>query len=88
MKDRCIRCHTILTSEDKYHYSISCHQCEEDIWHGKYRENVPFRCAGRYVSYQLRWLRNVAAHIGSLLLRGVRRFLDAYRSGVRHDRRR
>lgn len=88
MPERCHRCHTILTSEDKHYHGISCHNCEEDAWYAEHFDYFPIRCAGRFVSYQLRWLRNVAGHCGSLLLRGVRRLLYAHRSGVRHDRRR
>jgi len=28
MNDRCCQCHTILTSEDKYHYGANCESCE------------------------------------------------------------
>lgn len=76
-RERCHRCHTILTSEDRYHYSISCEVCNEDYWYAEHFDYFPIRCAGRYIRYQLRWLSNVAHHGGSLLLRCVRRFMGA-----------
>lgn len=30
MRERCHRCHTILTSEDKHWYGVSCDECEQD----------------------------------------------------------
>lgn len=78
--ERCHRCHIILTSEDKYHYSISCHACEEDYWYAEHFDYFPLRCARRFARYQLRWLWSVTGHLGSLLLRGVRRLLGRNRS--------
>lgn len=79
-RERCHHCYTILTSEDKHWYSISCHACEEDYWYAEHFDYFPLRCARRYARYQLRWLWNVAGHLGSLLLRGVRRLLGRNRS--------
>lgn len=79
MKERCHRCHTILTSEDKHWYSISCHACEEDYWYAEHFDYFPLRCARRYARYQLRWLRfGIAAGLG-ICLRPLLRRRDARR---------
>lgn len=88
MRERCHRCHTILTSEDKHFHGISCHTCEEDAWYAEHFEYVPLHTIWRYVRYQVRWLSCVAHHGGSLLLHGVRRCMGRSRSHFRHDRRR
>lgn len=80
MRERCCRCHITLTSEDKYHYSISCEQCNEDYQHAGYFDYYPIRCAWRYIRYQVRWMFSMAHHGGSLLLRGVHRIVGGKRS--------
>lgn len=71
LPDRCHRCHTILTSEDKHHYSISCEVCNEDYWYAEHFDYFPIRCAWRYIRYQLRWLRCATAAGLGVCLRKV-----------------
>lgn len=78
--ERCIRCHTILTSEDKHFHGISCHTCEEDSWYAEHFDYLPIHAILRYVRYQLRWLSCIAHHAGSLLLRALRRVMGRKRS--------
>lgn len=54
--EHCIRCHSILTSEDKHFLGISCHICEEDSWYAEHFHLVPNQAIWRYIRYQLRWL--------------------------------
>ena len=75
MRERCHRCYTILTSEDKHHYGISCEECEIDAW---YRERImqfPLHQSHRYALYQLRWVWHTPGAGRDLLLHGVRRLL-------------
>lgn len=87
MNERCCRCHSILTSEDRYHYGASCETCNEDYQHAEYFDYYPIRCICRYARYQVRWVFSMAHHGGSLLLRFVHRIVDRKRSELRHDRR-
>ena len=86
-KERCCRCHTILTSEDKYHFGANCETCNEDNQYAEYFDYYPIRCAWRYLRYQVRWLSSMAHNGGSLLLRGLRRVMGGKQSDLRHDRR-
>jgi hypothetical protein len=79
-RKRCCKCLTVLTSEDKHRFGVNCEICEEDTWYYEHFDYVPFNTIWRYARYQLRWLWNVAGHLGSLLLRGVRRILGRNRS--------
>ncbi len=80
IKERCCRCHTILTSEDKYHYGANCETCNEDYQYAEYFDYYPIRCAWRYIRYQVRWLSSMAHHGGSLLLCCLRRVMGRERS--------
>lgn len=84
---RCCRCHTILTSEDKYHHGISCWKCEEDLFYAEKFDYFPLICAWRYAGYQVRWLQCVTGHHMSLLLRGICRCVVTCQSGLKHHRR-
>lgn len=79
-RERCCRCHITLTSEDKYHYSISCEQCECDIeWESHERDN-PIKSAywrWRAICFCLRFLFCGAARVGGLLLHKLRNKPDA-----------
>lgn len=89
--ERCIRCHTILTSEDKYWYSISCEECQCDLEWEEHEKKLAIKSAywrWRAVCFGVRWLWNGSQAIGSICLQRVTRLLAASRSGVRHDRRR
>lgn len=90
MHDRCCRCHTILTSEDKYHYRASCESCECDIeWENHERDN-PIKSAywrWRAICFCLRWLWNSVAGYRSLRLWLMPRPVATGRSELRHDRR-
>jgi len=79
-KERCCRCHTILTSEDKYHYSISCEACECDIeWESHERDN-PIKSAywrWRAICFCVRFLFYGAARVSGVLLHKLRNKPDA-----------
>lgn len=79
MRERCHRCHTILTSEDKHFHSISCHTYEEDAWYAEHFEYVPLHAIWRYARYQVRWLRCAFAAGLGVCLRPLLRRLDARR---------
>lgn len=38
-RERCHRCHTILTSEDKHWYGVSCEECEQDYRYEEWERN-------------------------------------------------
>lgn len=86
--DRCIRCHTILTSEDKHFHGISCHTCEEDSWYAEHFDYLPIHAILRYVRYQLRWLWCASTAGLGISLRPVLRWLDGKReqSNARRER--
>lgn len=91
MKERCHRCHTILTSEDKHWYGVSCEECEQDYRYEEWERHWAVKSAywrWRAVFFGVRWLWNGSQAIGSICLQRVSRLLAASRSGVRHDRRR
>lgn len=78
-RKRCCSCNTVLTSEDKYRFGVSCEICEEDTWFYEHFDYVPFHTIWRYACYQLRWLRfSIAAGLG-VCLRPLLRRLDARR---------
>jgi len=87
-RERCHRCHTILTSEDKHFHGISCHTCEEDAWYAEHFEYVPLHAIWRYARYQVRWLRCATAAGLGICLRPLLRRLDARRQlqNARRDR--
>lgn len=89
MRERCCRCHITLTSEDKYHYSISCEACECDIeWENHERDN-PIKSAywrWRAICFCVRWLRGAPVSAGNLCMRYVRCRLDERRK-LQHVRR-
>ena len=87
-RDRCTRCHTILTSEDKHFHGISCHTCEEDTWYAEHFDYLPLHAIWRYVRYQLRWLWCASTAGLGICLRPVLRWLDGKReqSNARRER--
>ncbi len=90
-RERCHRCYTILTSEDKHWYGVSCEECEQDYRYEEWERNWAIKSAywrWRAVCFGVRWLWYGSQAIGSICLQRVSRLLAANRSGVRHDRRR
>ena len=80
MNDRCYRCHTILTSEDKYHYGANCNQCECDIEWENHERHDPIKSAywrWRAICYCLRVLRHYPGKLAGLLLHSLRGNADA-----------
>lgn len=91
MRERCHRCHTILTSEDKHHYSISCENCEVDSAYEEHEQHNPIKSAywrWRAICFGVRFLRHYPAKLGNVLLQRLRRPSAGSRSEFRHDRRR
>jgi hypothetical protein len=87
MRERCCRCHTILTSEDKYHYGANCETCNEDYLYAEHFEYYPIHATWRYAKYQMRWLWHTIGFGRSLCVRQLHRFMGRSRSELRHDRR-
>lgn len=90
-RERCHRCHTILTSEDKYWYSISCEECQCDLEWEEHERNLAIKSAywrWRAVCFGVRWLCGIAGAGRDLLLHKLRRQSGKRRSELRHDRRR
>lgn len=90
-RERCHRCHTILTSEDKHWYGVSCEECEQDYRYEEWERHRAVKSAywrWRAVCFGVRWLWNGSQAIGSICLQRMSRLLAANRSGVLHDRRR
>lgn len=90
-RERCHRCHSILTSEDKHWYGIECESCETDLKWEEYEQHNPIKSAHwrwRAICFGLRVLWNWPQAIGSVLLQRLRRPPDGKRSEFRHDRRR
>lgn len=82
MRERCHRCHTILTSEDKHWYSVACETCETDLKWEEYEQHNPIKSAywrWRAICFGLRWLRFGAAAGLGVCLRPMLRRLDARR---------
>ena len=90
-RERCHRCHTILTSEDKHHYSISCETCDCDMQWEEYEQHNPIKSAywrWRAICFGVRVLRHYPGRLRDLLLHRLRRPSTGSRSQFRHDRRR
>ena len=71
MRERCCRCHTILTSEDKYHYGANCENCEVDYRYEEAEKASPIKSAHwrwRAICFALRWLWCSVAGYRSLRL--------------------
>lgn len=78
-RKRCCSCSTVLTSEDKHRFGVSCEICEEDIWYYEHLDYLPIHAAWRYTCYQLRWLWHIAGYGRDICLRPLLRRLDARR---------
>lgn len=81
-RERCQRCHTILTSEDKHHYSISCETCDCDMQWEEYEQHNLIKSAywrWRAICFGVRWLRFGAAAGLGICLRPLLLLLDARR---------
>nr|DAL09294.1 MAG TPA_asm: TFIIB zinc-binding [Caudoviricetes sp.] len=90
MKERCCRCHTVLTSEDMYHYGQNCEACECDIEWENHELDNPIKSAywrWRAICFCLRWLWCSAVGYRSLRLWLMPRTVATGRSELRHDRR-
>lgn len=75
-RERCYRCHTILTSEDKHWYSVACETCETDLKWEEYEQHKPFKSrywCWRAICFGLRVLHHYPAKMGNVLLRRLRR---------------
>lgn len=75
-RERCHRCHTILTSEDKHWYSISCEECQCDLEWEEHERNLAIKSAywrWRAVCFGVRFLRGITGAGRDLLLRKLRR---------------
>lgn len=81
-RERCHRCHTILTSEDKHWYSVACETCETDLKWEEYEQHNPIKSAywlWRAICFGVRVLRfGTAAGLG-ICLRPLLRRLDGKR---------
>nr|DAI68109.1 MAG TPA: TFIIB zinc-binding [Caudoviricetes sp.] len=89
MKDRCHRCYTILTSEDKHHYGIACETCECDIKWEAHERDQPIKSAywrWRAMCFCVRILSGVAGAGRDILLQRMRN-RAARRSELSHARR-
>ena len=79
MKERCCRCHTCLTSEDKYHYGRSCEECEQDYLYEEAESNQLIKSPywkWRAICFALRFLCGVAGRGRDLLLHKLRNKSD------------
>lgn len=75
-RERCHRCHTILTSEDKHWYSVACEACETDFKWEEYEQHNPIKSAywrWRAICFGVRVLRHYPAKLGNVLLHRLRR---------------
>ncbi len=82
MRERCHRCHTILTSEDKHWYSVACETCETDLKWEEYEQHNPIKSAywrWRAICFGVRWLRCATAAGLGICMRLLLRRLDARR---------
>ncbi len=85
MKERCCRCHTVLTSEDKYHYGANCESCEVDYRYEEAERNQLIKSAHwrwRAFCFAVRYLWCGAGATRELLMRSLRRV----RGILRNDR--
>jgi len=90
MKERCHRCYTILTSEDKHHYGIACEACECDMKWEDHERDQPIKSAywrWRAICFCVRWVRFSAAGYRSLRLYLMPRPVAAARPKLQNDRR-
>ncbi len=91
MRERCHRCHTILSSEDKYWYGASCEECEQDYRYEEWERHRAIKSAywrWRAVCFGVRFLCVIAGAGRDVLLHKLRRQSGKRRSKLRHDRRR
>lgn len=77
MSERCCRCHTILTSEDKELYGANCHACERYEWSRRYEWDYPFSQLEHQIRFYLRVLRHYPGRLTGLLLHRLRGKADA-----------
>ena len=83
--ERCHRCHTILTSEDKHSYGIACESCETDLKWEEYEHNLTIKSAHwrwRSICFGLRVLWHYPGRLRDVLLRKLRR----RNMGIRSER--
>lgn len=76
MRERCHRCHIILTSEDKHWYGVSCEECEQDYRYEEWERHWAIKSAywrWRAVCFGVRFLRGITCAGRDLLLRKLRR---------------
>ncbi len=88
-RERCHRCYTILTSEDKYHYGIACESCECDMEWEEHERDRPVKSAywrWRAICFCVRFLSGITGAGRDLLLQQVRN-RAARRSELSHARR-
>ncbi|XBS61312.1 hypothetical protein ABNP39_08130 [Pantoea dispersa] len=81
-RERCHRCHAILTSEDKHWYGVSCEECEQDYRYEEWERHWAVKSAywrWRAVCFGVRWLRFGTAAVLGICLRPVLRWLDGKR---------
>nr|DAI70287.1 MAG TPA: DNA-directed RNA polymerase [Bacteriophage sp.] len=89
-RERCHRCYTILTSEDKHHYTISCESCECDMEWEDHERDRPVKSAywrWRAICFVMRWLWCSVAGYRSLRLHLMPRPVDASRPKFQANRR-
>jgi len=89
MKERCHRCYTILTSEDKYHYDDKCENCECDQQWEDAEANRLIKSAHykwRAVCFGVRWVSGTAGAGRNICMRRLRSRLDERRK-LQHVRR-
>ncbi len=75
-RERCHRCHTILTSEDKHWYGVSCEECEQDYRYEEWERPRAIKSAywrWRAVCFGVRFLCGITGAGRDLLLRKLRR---------------
>ncbi len=90
MRERCQRCYTILTSEDKHHYGISCESCECDMKWEDHERDQPIKSAywrWRAICFCMRWLLCSAAGCRSLRMHLMSRPVDDVTPKFHNDRR-
>lgn len=90
-RERCHRCHTILTSEDKHWYGVSCEECEQDYRYEEWERSRAIKSAywrWRAVCFGVRFLCVITGAGRNVLLHKLRRQSGKRRSELRHDRRR
>ena len=89
MRERCHRCYTILTSEDKHHYGIACESCETDLKWEDHERDQPIKSAywrWRAICFCVRFLSGITGAVRDLLLQRLRN-RAARRSELSHARR-